>query len=121
MSFGKPVNPPEPQCPRCRKICWPDALVEGKCPHCGFDGSKDDCVGCGKPISPSSANYGYSLCESCEEKGHRRDYEDGRYDAAEQERAEDLEQAVVSECYAIEQGAKSEQDMDDILSGGDAS
>lgn len=118
------IDPPEPQCPRCRKICWPDDLVEGKCPHCSFDGSEDTCVVCKKPINPSSSNYGYSICEKCELEGHRRDYEEGRYDEYEHqeiEHYEELDKATENECSAIEQGATTEKELDEILNGDDAS
>lgn len=147
----QPINPPEPQCPRCRKICWPDDLeyscpecgesitdpecpcgwkgewedAKGNCPHCGFDGSQHLCVVCKKPINPSSPNYGYSICESCEEEGHRKRWEDGEMDdymEEETEHYENLSKATENECYAIEQGATTEEEMDEILnSGGDAS
>lgn len=123
------INPPEPLCPRCRKICWPDELRDGKCPHCGFDGSPDTCVVCKKPISPSSGNYGYSICESCEEESHRQQWEEEALareaerheDLDEYERYESLDRQTENECYAIEQGAKSEEDMDALTRGGDAS
>jgi hypothetical protein len=123
----RPINPPEPLCPRCRKICWPDELTEeNKCPHCGFDGSEDICVVCKRPIPPSSGNYGYSICEPCEQEGHRERWEAGDYDDEprfedyiEEERrideaywgnqADSLDDVTKWECYAIEQGLTDEE------------
>lgn len=78
---------------------------------------------CEKPIQPSSANYGYSICDSCEAEGHREDYEDGQRAEIEDEEIEyyeQLDRATEMECYAIEQGATTEEDMD-AFTGGDAS
>lgn len=145
----RPIDPPEPLCPKCRKIWWPDgsdyacpecgATIEkpecgscgwsgdwkdgvAKCPHCGFDGSRDDCVVCNRSIPPSSSNYGYSICESCEEKSHRERYNDEHemWEDKEIEYYENLDRATENECYAIEQGAKTEEDINGLF-GGDAS
>ena len=39
-------------CPHCQRYL-PDRYVEGKCPHCGYEGARgDQCDICGKPLNP---------------------------------------------------------------------
>jgi len=41
-----------PYCPKCNRFL-PDRFVEGKCPHCGYDGAKgDQCEQCGRLMDP---------------------------------------------------------------------
>lgn len=117
-----PPEPPEPTCARCRQPYDPD---ESKCPHCGFDGSEDTCVVCKKPIAPSSGNYGYSICESCELQGHKRRWENEDYPDFEEEPYEELPRDVENELYAISVGCTTEEEIDALYNNkpeeGDAS
>ena len=42
-----------PYCPKCKRFL-PDRFVEGKCPHCGYEGARgDQCEECGRLLDPT--------------------------------------------------------------------
>ena len=42
---------PQAYCAHCQRFL-PDRYIEGKCPHCGYQGARgDQCDGCGKPLN----------------------------------------------------------------------
>ncbi len=55
-------------CPHCQRYL-PDRYVEGKCPHCGYEGARgDQCDICGKPLNPLDLiNPRCKLCQTTPE------------------------------------------------------
>ena len=53
-------------CKKCERYL-PDRFVEGKCPHCSFNGARgDQCDGCGKVLNPTELKEPY--CVVCRGK-----------------------------------------------------
>jgi len=54
-----------PYCPKCDRFL-PDRFVEGRCPHCGYEGARgDQCEACGRLLDPTKLIQPYcTLCRS---------------------------------------------------------
>ena len=54
-----------PYCPKCDRFL-PDRFVEGKCPHCGYEGARgDQCEDCGRLLDPTKLIQPYcTICRS---------------------------------------------------------
>ncbi|MCW4020865.1 MAG: methionine--tRNA ligase [Candidatus Bathyarchaeota archaeon] len=52
-----------PYCPKCKRFL-PDRFVEGKCPHCSYEGARgDQCEQCGRLLDPTDLLEAY--CAIC--------------------------------------------------------
>jgi len=54
-----------PYCPKCNRFL-PDRFVEGRCPHCGYEGARgDQCEACGRLLEPTKLIQPYcTICHS---------------------------------------------------------
>jgi len=57
------MEPPEPECPRCGRYLTDESMDENKCEYCGFDGTIEQCDGCGVDLHPSNLT---GLCKECQ-------------------------------------------------------
>jgi len=54
-----------PYCPKCNRFL-PDRFVEGRCPHCGYEGARgDQCEACGRLLEPTKLIQPHcTICQS---------------------------------------------------------
>jgi RecJ-like exonuclease len=57
------MEPPEPECARCGNYLDDEDMDNEKCSKCGYDGTIEECDGCGKNLHPSNRE---GLCKDCQ-------------------------------------------------------